>query len=113
MCGTEGLARMACRIGRSRDARRGPATRKLTTERHKFYPRESGVRMLVLSAGERERVIIGKKEVVITVVEIRPGRVRLGFEADTSIPIHREKVYDDIQRRGGVKDGQPARIAGN
>lgn len=61
--------------------------------------------MLVLSVDERGKVIIGEKEVVITVVATRPGRVKLGFEADRSIPIHRESVYDDIQRRAGVQDG--------
>ena len=32
----------------------------------------------------------------ITVLEIEGGRVRLGFEADTRMPIHRREVWDRI-----------------
>ena len=46
--------------------------------------------MLVLTRKVGERIAIGEnQEVVVTVVAIHGGRVRLGFEADASIPIHR------------------------
>lgn len=46
--------------------------------------------MLVLTRKVGERIVIGEnQEVVVTVVAIHGGRVRLGFEADASIPIHR------------------------
>ena len=50
--------------------------------------------MLVLgSEKENERVRIGKdQDIIITVVEIRGGKVRLGFDADDAIPVHREEV---------------------
>ena len=46
--------------------------------------------MLVLTGKVGERIVIGEnQEVVVTVVAIHGGRVRLGFEADASIPVHR------------------------
>jgi len=46
--------------------------------------------MLVLTRKVGERIAIGEnQEVVVTVVAIHGGRVRLGFEADASIPVHR------------------------
>lgn len=43
--------------------------------------------MLVLSRKKGERILVG--EVVLTVVEIRGDKVRLGIEADRNIPIQR------------------------
>jgi carbon storage regulator len=37
-------------------------------------------------------------DVVITVVDIRGDKVRLGIDAPTSIPVHRQEVYDAIKR---------------
>jgi hypothetical protein len=36
----------------------------------------------------------------ITVLEIEGGRVRLGFTADTRMPIHRREVWDRINGQG-------------
>jgi len=41
----------------------------------------------------------------ITVLEIEGGRVRLGFEADTRMPIHRREVWDRICN--GELNGSP------
>jgi carbon storage regulator len=38
-------------------------------------------------------------DIVVQVVEIGDGRVRLGFSAPKSILIHREEVFDEIQRK--------------
>ena len=53
--------------------------------------------MLVLSRRPRERIIIGEgvNRVVVTVVEIDHYRVRLGIEADKSVPVFREELLDD------------------
>ena len=51
--------------------------------------------MLVLSRKKNERVHVGEFGIV-TVVEVRGEKVRLGFEFDRSIPIHRGEVYDRI-----------------
>lgn len=53
--------------------------------------------MLVLSRKHGERVLIGR-DIVITVIEARDGRVRLGFEAPQGTPIHREEVFEKIAR---------------
>ena len=53
--------------------------------------------MLVLSRQRDESIIIGD-DIVITVVDIRGDKVRLGINAPTSIPVHRQEVYEAIQR---------------
>ena len=52
--------------------------------------------MLVLSRQRDESIRIGEN-VVVTVVDIRGDKVRLGFEAPREIQIHRQEVYDKIK----------------
>ena len=57
--------------------------------------------MLVLTRKNRESVVIGRPEdlevvLEITILEIEGGRVRLGFRADSKMPIHRREVWDRI-----------------
>lgn len=61
--------------------------------------------MLVLSRKRSERILIGEN-IVVTVVEIRGEKVRLGVSAPPDIPIHREEVQDAIDREiaGGGSD---------
>jgi len=54
--------------------------------------------VLVLSRHRDEKIIIGDKIVVITIVDIRGDKVRLGIEAPVDLPIHREEVYNAIER---------------
>ncbi len=53
--------------------------------------------MLVLSRHRDESIIIGD-DIVITVVDIRGDKVRLGINAPVEIPVHRQEVYEAIQR---------------
>ncbi|MCE9555621.1 MAG: carbon storage regulator CsrA [Planctomycetes bacterium] len=53
--------------------------------------------MLVLSRQRDESIMIGDN-IVITVVDVRGDKVRLGIEAPTEIPVHRHEVYEAIQR---------------
>ncbi|MDE0736854.1 MAG: carbon storage regulator CsrA [Pirellulaceae bacterium] len=53
--------------------------------------------MLVLSRHRDESIMIGDN-IVITIVDIRGDKVRLGIDAPQSIPVHRQEVYDAIQR---------------
>jgi carbon storage regulator len=53
--------------------------------------------MLVLSRQRDESIVIGDN-VVITIVDIRGDKVRLGIEAPGEIPVHRQEVYEAIQR---------------
>ena len=62
--------------------------------------------MSVLSRRKGERIIIAEN-IVITVVEIRGDKIRLGLEAPADVPIHRQEVYDAIKRQ----QNEPPRAA--
>jgi len=53
--------------------------------------------MLVLSRQRDESIMIGDN-IVITIVDIRGDKVLLGITAPTEIPVHRQEVYEAIQR---------------
>jgi carbon storage regulator len=53
--------------------------------------------MLVLSRKRNESVVIND-QVVVTVVEVRGDKVRLGIQAPRDVPIHRSEVMAAIQR---------------
>lgn len=61
--------------------------------------------MLVLSRQRDESIIIGDN-IIITVVDIRGDKVRLGISAPTEIPVHRQEVYEAIQRETLRAQGQ-------
>lgn len=53
--------------------------------------------MLVLSRQRDESIIIGDN-VIITIVDVRGDKVRLGIEAPREVSVHRREVYEAIQR---------------
>jgi carbon storage regulator len=53
--------------------------------------------MLVLSRHRDESIMIGD-EIVVTIVDIRGDKVRLGIQAPNHVPVHRQEVYEAIQR---------------
>ena len=53
--------------------------------------------MLVLSRQRDESIIIGDN-IVITIVDVRGDKVRLGIEAPREVSVHRREVYEAIQR---------------
>ena len=53
--------------------------------------------MLVLSRQRDESIIIGDN-IVITVVDVRGDKVRLGIEAPRDVSVHRREIYEAIQR---------------
>lgn len=55
--------------------------------------------MLVLSRKKNERIIIGGN-IVVTVVEVRGDKVRIGIEAPREMPVHREEVHEAILAAG-------------
>jgi len=61
--------------------------------------------MLVLSRKKNESIVIGEN-IRIVVVEVRGDKVRLGIEAPTDIPVHRQEVYDAIKEEDNP-DGKP------
>ncbi|MCS7017253.1 MAG: carbon storage regulator CsrA [Gemmatales bacterium] len=54
--------------------------------------------MLVLSRKKNESIIIND-DIIITVVEIRGDKVRLGIQAPASVSVHRREVYEAIHGR--------------
>ena len=67
--------------------------------------------MLVLSRQRDESIVIGDN-VVVTIVDIRGDKVRLGIQAPGEIPVHRQEVFEAIQREnrksGQLQSGGPA-----
>jgi carbon storage regulator len=64
--------------------------------------------MLVLSRKKEESVVVGgsngfERMLKVTVLEIQGGRVRLGFEVNRNLPVHRSEVWERI-RAGGRPD---------
>ena len=62
--------------------------------------------MLVLSRKSHESVVIGgsggcERMFKVTVVSIDGGRVRLGFDVDADVPVHREEVWERIRAAAG------------
>jgi len=61
--------------------------------------------MLVLTRKAQESVVVGGPDtfeplVTVTVLEIEGGKVRLGFQADSAVAIHRWEVWQRIDARG-------------
>lgn len=55
--------------------------------------------MLVLSRYRDESIYIGD-DVIITVVDIRGDRVRIGVQAPPDVSVHRQEVYEAIKNEG-------------
>jgi len=61
--------------------------------------------MLVLSRKSQESVVVGGADGVaplltVTVLEIRGTKVRLGFEADAGVAVHRWEVWEQLRASG-------------
>lgn len=54
--------------------------------------------MLVLSRMTHERIVIGD-DIIVTVVEIRGDKVRIGITAPKDVSVHRQEIYDLIQMK--------------
>jgi carbon storage regulator len=69
--------------------------------------------MLVLSRKRQESVVVGgstgfERLLKVTVLEIRGGHVKLGFEVDTDVAVHRWEVWERLN--AGLR---PTRSAGD
>lgn len=60
-----------------------------------------GIEMLVLSRKKSESIVIND-DIVVTVVEVRGDKVRLGIQAPREIPVHRKEILDAILRESGA-----------
>lgn len=66
--------------------------------------------MLILSRRNGEKVVVGgsgglDRVITIKVLQIASGRVKLGFEVDRNIPVHREEVWLRMCADGEVPVG--------
>ena len=59
--------------------------------------------MLILTRKKGEEIVVNNN-VVITIVEIRGDKVRLGVEAPKEVPVHRREVFDAIRRNEAAAD---------
>lgn len=64
--------------------------------------------MLILSRQVGERIMIGDG-IVVTVLDLRPGKVRLGIDAPREVPVHREELLRRASPPAppGAGDGKP------
>ena len=53
--------------------------------------------MLVLSRHRDEAIQIGD-DIIVTIVDIRGDKVRIGVQAPANVPVHRRKIYKAIVR---------------
>ena len=53
--------------------------------------------MLCLSRKKNQKILIGDN-IVITVVEVSPGKVVIGIDAPADIAVHRQEVWDAIKK---------------
>jgi carbon storage regulator len=72
--------------------------------------------MLVLSRKNQESVVIGDsgnspRLLKVTVLGIQGGKVRLGFEADAHVAVHRLEVWEQLCARAGPDGPEPLGIA--
>ena len=51
--------------------------------------------MLVLSRKKGEAILIGES-IVLTVVEIRGDKIRIGIEAPKDVSIHRQEIFSSF-----------------
>lgn len=66
--------------------------------------------MLVLSRKSNESIVINSN-IIVTVVEVRGDKVRLGIVAPKDIPVHRQEVYELLAARADGNSGpQPGSL---
>ncbi len=66
--------------------------------------------MLVLSRHRNQQIVI-RDDIVITVIEIRGDKVRLGIDAPIHVPVHRREIWEALRKKeaeASTPTSQPA-----
>ncbi len=53
--------------------------------------------MLIITRRKDQSIMIGD-DIEVTIIEVRGDKVRLAINAPRSIPVHRDEIYEAIQR---------------
>jgi carbon storage regulator len=62
--------------------------------------------MLILTRKPTESIRIGS-EITVVVLDIKGNQVRVGIAAPRDVTVHREEVYERIQRERSPSSGRP------
>jgi len=65
--------------------------------------------MLVLSRKKNESIVINN-DIILTVVEIRGDKARLGIVAPKEVPVHRQEVFEAIHGKEAAEPAAPAPV---
>jgi len=64
--------------------------------------------MLILSRKTNESIVIDGR-IIVKIVRLEGDVVKVGIEAPATVPVHRQEVYEEIQRnnREALTQGRP------
>ena len=65
--------------------------------------------MLILSRKVNESIVIDGR-IVVKIVRLDGEQVKLGIEAPPDVPVHRQEVYEEIQKNN--REAATARLSG-
>lgn len=55
------------------------------------------ISMLILTRKTDETIVIGD-DIKVTILGVAGKQIRIGIEAPSEVPVHREEIYDRIQQ---------------
>lgn len=62
--------------------------------------------MLILTRRVGESIMVGE-EITVSVLGVKGNQVRVGVNAPKEVAVHREEIYERIQREEEAARGQP------
>lgn len=55
--------------------------------------------MLILSRRIDENIVLGDGEIILRILSVKGRQVRIGIEAPPDMAVHREEIYERIQKQ--------------